>query len=221
MTMTTLTLFDLQIKVIKGEFNTNEALYVTPSDEWVSVCQAYATYLEYNQSEFKKLGMNIKYGFFINLEKAKAFFDEKIEDCKLSDNCELKLRIVEKEVVHDAKNRKIELKCKKGKADKWATAYLDWEGRSYDGPVNRDINLCLDRIIKHATGPIQWLSWDVGIIFAAPSPIDVNYMVRSGQVNKVDKELDKELRETLNKNVGKVVTTRKEAEEDITEMCQY
>lgn len=140
----------------------------------------------------------------------------KLNKKQFDDECSFK-----KEVVHNAKNRKIELKCKKGKADKWATAYLDWEGRSYDGPVNRDINLCLDRIIKHATGPIQWLSWDVGIIFAAPSPIDVNYMVRSGQVNKVDKELDKELRETLNKNVGKVVTTREEAEEDITEMCQY
>jgi len=97
--MATFTLFDLQIKVIKGEFNTNEALYVTPPDKWVSICQAYSTYLDYNQSEFKELGMDIKYDFFISPEKAKAFLDEDKLQSSSSDNCKLKLRIVELKII--------------------------------------------------------------------------------------------------------------------------
>jgi hypothetical protein len=96
-------LYDLQMKVIRGEFE-SDPLWATAVNDWVSVSLAYWEFLKDKEEDglfyINKNGIHPVYGYFISADKAKKFFDEQeLKNCT-SEGSELKFKILEKEVLN-------------------------------------------------------------------------------------------------------------------------
>ncbi len=103
-------------------------------------------------------------------------------------------------------------KKQEGWADfSYVVVEMNWEGRSYAGPWQEDVQIALDAIIEHATGPIRVGGYDVGIVFVATAADDISFFVRNGLCTKGSDAEDNENLDEMIEAADTVVTTRQEA----------